>query len=145
MSLSSAQRSTTARSQRFGGIGHVVCDLGGAAPEGDFVGLFRDIDVCQDETGFDVEGVQLLGAAVGAATRYGQTGVPIAATGSPLRRAEPSSHVATPARQRGLLMVARTEGETIPIIVIEFGPVIALRSQGGASCQAQPPPVASCS
>ena len=28
---------------------------------GDFVGLFRDIDVCQDETGFDVEGVQHLG------------------------------------------------------------------------------------
>ena len=27
---------------------------------GDFVGLFRDIDVCQDETGFDVEGVQHL-------------------------------------------------------------------------------------
>ncbi len=28
---------------------------------GDFVGLFLDIDVCQDETGFDVEGVQHLG------------------------------------------------------------------------------------
>ena len=28
---------------------------------GDFVGFFRDIDVCQDETGFDVEGVQHLG------------------------------------------------------------------------------------
>jgi hypothetical protein len=28
---------------------------------GDFVGLFRGIDVCQDETGFDVEGVQHLG------------------------------------------------------------------------------------
>ena len=28
---------------------------------GDFVGLIRDIDVCQDETGFDVEGVQHLG------------------------------------------------------------------------------------
>ena len=27
---------------------------------GDFVGLFRDIDVRQDETGFDVEGVQHL-------------------------------------------------------------------------------------
>ena len=31
---------------------------------GDFVGLFRDIDVCQDETGFDVEGVQHLGCAM---------------------------------------------------------------------------------
>ena len=31
---------------------------------GDFVGLFRDIDVCQDETGFDVEGVQHLGRLV---------------------------------------------------------------------------------
>ena len=28
---------------------------------GDFVGLFRDIDVRQDETGFDVESVQHLG------------------------------------------------------------------------------------
>src|SRR5215469_15857095 len=33
---------------------------------GDFVGLFRDIDVRQDETGLDVEGVQQLGClAVG--------------------------------------------------------------------------------
>jgi hypothetical protein len=39
-------------------------------------------------------------------------------------------------------MVVRTEGETIPITVIEFGPVTALRSQGAASCQAQPPPAA---
>ena len=45
-----------------------VCDMefaeqllrGGDFP-GDFVGLFRDIDVRQDETGFDVEGVQHLG------------------------------------------------------------------------------------
>ena len=31
---------------------------------GDFVGLFLDIDVVQDETGFDVEGVQHTWAAL---------------------------------------------------------------------------------
>ena len=41
-----------------------VCDMEFAEQllrGGDFVGLFRDIDVRQDETGFDVEGVQHLG------------------------------------------------------------------------------------